>query len=83
LLDRWVAFVKEAGVVEVFIDPGFYKFEIPEVDDKAVSIGLAASKAKGDAPVVTVDECAMSLMQVLAVRKRDVAVGFFTGEHVR
>ena len=76
-----VVLVKKAGVVEVGLDPVLEVFEIAEVDDKAVGIGLAAGKVEGDGPVVPVNEGAMPFVPVLAVGKGDVAVGFFAGEH--
>lgn len=76
-----VVLIEEAGVIEVFVDPGFKVFEVAEVDDKAVGIGLAAGEGEGDRPVVPVDLGAVSGVEVLAVGERDVAVGFFAGEH--
>jgi hypothetical protein len=76
-----IALIKQAGVVEVLVDPSFDVFEFAEIDDEAAGIRFAAGKGQGDRPVVAVDQCAMAVVQVLAVGERNVAVGFFTGEH--
>ena len=76
-----VILIEQAGVIEVGFNPFLEVFEIAEIDDKAVGVGLATGKGQGDRPVVAVDEGAMPRVQMLAVREGDVAVGFLAGEH--
>jgi hypothetical protein len=69
--------VKEAGVIQVFVDPGFQVFELAEIDYEAIAVGLDAGKSQCNPPIMAVDQCAVSVVAVLAVGERDVAVGFF------
>ena len=69
--------VKEAGVIQVFVDPGFQVLELAEVDYEAIAVGFCTGKGKRNAPIMAVDQCAVSVVAVLAVGERDVAVGFF------
>ena len=68
-------------MVKVFVDPGFQVFEFAEVDDEAIGVGLAASKSQCDAPIMPVDQGAVSVVAVLAMGERDVAVGLFASKH--
>lgn len=78
-----VVFVKEAGVVEVLIDPGFEILELTEIHDEAVLVGLAAGEGQRNRPVMPVDEGAVAVMAVLAMGEWYIAVGFFAGNHGR
>ena len=78
-----IIFIKKAGVVEVFLDPGLEALEIAEINDESVGVGLVTGESQRDRPVVPVDVGAMTCMEVLSVGERDIAVGFFTGEHGR
>ena len=69
-------------MIEVLVDPGFEVFKLAEVNDEAVRVGFAAGEGDGNRPVVAVNERAMAIVQVLAVGERNVAVGFFAGEHL-
>ena len=49
-----VILVEQAGVIEVGFNPFLEIFEVAEIDDKAVGVGLATGKGQGDRPVVAV-----------------------------
>ena len=87
LLEQAVLFgvvgVEQAGVVELAVDPLLEVVQFAEVDDKAIGVGRTTGKGQRNRPVVPVDEGAVPLMAVLAVRKRDIAVGFRTGKHLK
>ena len=70
-----VVLIKEAGMVEVFLNPFFDVFELAEIDDKAVLIGLGAGKGESECPVVPVQEGAMPGMAMLAMSEGNIAVG--------
>ena len=73
--------VGQAGVVEVLVDPLADVLQPAEIDDEAVGVGLGAAEGEGDAPVVPVNLRAMPVVQVLAVRERDVVGRLRAGEH--
>lgn len=68
-------------MVEVLFDPCSEVFQVSEVDDEALGIGLSASEGEGDRPIMTVDERTVPVVSVLAMGKGNVAVGFFAGQH--
>ena len=68
-------------MVEIFVDPGFEVFDLAEIDYKTVFVGFGTGEGQGDRPVVSVNECAMAVVPVLAMGKRNVLVGFCAGEH--
>jgi hypothetical protein len=68
-------------MVEVLFDPCSEVFQVSEVDDEALGIGLSASEGEGDRPIMTMDERTVTVVSVLAMGKGNVAVGFFAGQH--
>lgn len=72
---------EDAGVVEVFVDPPLKEFQFPEIHDEAVLVGGVAAEGERDRPIVAVDERAMAVVAVLAVRPGNVRVGFLAGDH--
>jgi hypothetical protein len=80
LLTEGIVFVEYAGVIEMFVDPVLEKFQLPEIDNKTVPVGLVTTECDHDGPVVTVYEGAMSVVTMLAMGPWDVRVHFPTGQ---
>jgi len=72
---------EKARVIEVVRDPGLQETEAAEVDDETTLVEALAAELDLDAPVVAVQEGAMTVMPMLPVGERDVAVGLAAGEH--
>ncbi len=80
-LPQGIRLREEAGMVEVVGDPGLQEPQPAEVDDEAALIQLPATELDFDRPVVAMQEGAMTLMAMLPMGERDVAVGLAAGEH--
>ena len=76
-----VALAKETGMVEVLFEPCSEVFQVSEIDNEALGIGLTASEGEGDRPIMTVNEGTVTVVSVLAMGKGNVVVGFFAGQH--
>jgi hypothetical protein len=83
LLAQRVVPIKDAGVVEVLVEPPANVFEVSEVHDEAVVIEPLATEDESESPVMPVDEGAVTAVAVLAVGERDVRVCLRAGEHFR
>jgi uncharacterized protein involved in propanediol utilization len=76
-----VALAKETGMVEVLLEPCAEVFQVSEIDNEALGIGLTASEGEGDRPIMTVNEGTVTVVSVLPMGKGNVVVGFFAGQH--
>jgi len=68
-------------MVEVFLNPALEKLELPEIDYEAIVVHLIAPKDNRYSPIVAVNEGAMPIVEVLAMRPGNISIGFSAGNH--
>jgi hypothetical protein len=82
-IQQWIVPIKNAGMIQVLVNPLAQRFEVPEIDYKSTRIQRCASKDKRETPIVPVYLSTMSVVPMLAMGKRNIRISFLARKHLK